>query len=118
MADYTPKFTPGQDITPTASAPVTAGRLVTVSGDNSVALSQAGDISLGVACRDAAVNDRLPVTRGGVQNLTAEGAIAAGDRVAAADDGKVETAGEDAPELGTALAAAADGATVPVALDR
>lgn len=118
MAEYLPLFTPGQAVTFTASAAVTGGQLVEVTGDRAVAPAAADSPSVvGVAGYDAAAGDPVTVFAGGVQQLVASGAIAAGDRVAAAADGAVATLGVATNPVGTALTAAADGATVQIKLD-
>lgn len=122
MPDYVPLFTPGKDVTHTAAADVIGGRLVEAAASTTATSRRARHaaagslITLGVAGRDAKAGEIFPTTRGGVQRLIAAGAIAAGDRVAAAADGKVATA--TAATLGTALTAAADGATAQIQLDR
>lgn len=120
MADYLPKFKPGQAITRTASATVTGGRLITVAGAHAAADSTTW---LGVASHDAANGDSVGVYCDGVQKLTASAAIAAGDRVKCAAAGKVATltAGSDAYDrlVGIALeAASADGDKILVKLVR
>ncbi len=121
MADYSPKFKPGDDITFVASAAVTGGQLVIVSGVNSVAPSGgASAIWVGVARQDAAITENVVVCRGGVQKIVASGAITAADRVLPAAAGKVITigAGSTAHAVGTALTTVADGAVVLVLMDR
>lgn len=121
MADYSPKFTPGNDFTQTAGAAIVGGQLLVVSAANTVIASSASAANwLGVARFDAASGDKVTVTRGGVQRLVASGAINAGERVIPATAGKVATiaAGNVAHSVGTALTTVADGALVTVALDR
>lgn len=120
MADYLPKFKPGQAITRQASAAVTGGQLVTVAGAPAAADSATW---LGVASHDAESGDLVGVYCDGVQKLTASAAISAGARVKCAAAGKVATltAGTDAYDrlVGIALeAAAADGDTILVKLVR
>lgn len=107
MADYLPRYTPGDAITQTASAAITGGRLVEVSATGTVAT--AGDASnkvVGVAAADvAASGDRclvFPTRGGGVHKLVASGAITAGDGVVSDTDGKVQSA---PTSLATAAAA-------------
>jgi len=118
MGDYSPKFKPGQDITLTASGPITGGQLVAVSGVNTAAPT-GGSVPnwLGVARQDAATGDKVVIVRGGVQKLVASGAVTAGDRVIPATAGKVATS-TAANTVGTALTTAVDGAIVLVAMDR
>lgn len=119
MGDYTPVYKPGQTITSTASAAITGGQLLEVSGDNTVAPAAAGSLKVvGQAGHDAAIGARVTIHAPGrpVCEATASGAIAAGDRLKAAAAGKVAkyVDGTDAATLvvGVALAAAADTATV------
>ncbi len=118
--DYLPKFKPGQAITRTASATITAGQMVTVAGAVAVADSVT---FLGVAGRDAVTGQTMGVWCDGVQRLTASAAIAAGDRVKCAAAGKIATltAGSDAYDrlVGIALeAATADGDVIAVKMAR
>lgn len=116
MAQYTPLFTPGAAITYSAGGEITGGQLVEITGDRVIEVAAAGSTTVvGVAAFDAAVGDDVTVFTGGVQRPLAAGAIAAGDRVAAAEGGKVATA-EDAT-IGLALAAAADGAPAQIKFD-
>jgi hypothetical protein len=110
MADYLPKFKPGQAVTFTASAAVTGGRLVEVTGNRAVgpATADAADV-VGVAGFDGISGDPVTVyTRaGGVHGLVASGAIAAGAKVISAAAGKIATIGAGANPIGIALEAAA-----------
>lgn len=113
MADYLPLFTPGASVTFTATAAVTGGRLVEITGDREVEHAAASSTKVaGIAGFDAAEGELVTVYSGGVQRPIASGDIAAGDRVAAAADGKVVTA--TTGTIGLALASAADGETVQV----
>lgn len=107
MADYTPRFKPGEAITQTASAAITGGRLVAVSGNGTVATAAADSNKVvGVAANDvAASGDKFlayTLRGGGVHKLVASGAITAGDGVVADTGGKVKTA---PTSLATAAAA-------------
>ena len=118
MADYLPHKKPGEAITLTASADLTGGRLVSVTGANTVANSGA-DVAtvIGVAGRDAKSGEKVLVyTRaGGVHPLVASAAIAAGARVISAATGKIATIGAGANPIGIALqAAAADNDVIDV----
>ena len=111
-ADYVPKFIPGAAVTYTAEADVIGGRVVEVTGDRAV--SHAGAAStkaVGVAARDSKAGDRVLVhhLNGQVHRLVTAGAVAAGDRVATAANGKVATATENTVGLALTSAAAADG---------
>jgi predicted RecA/RadA family phage recombinase len=93
MAEYLPLHKPGQAITRTASAAITAGQLVTVSGVGTVAPSAAADVPwLGVAAFDAASGAQVTVFCGGTQRLVAgTGGITAGQLVHAGATGTVIT---------------------------
>lgn len=110
MADYLPKFTPGKAITLTASADVTGGRLVEVTGNRTVgpAAADVADV-VGVAGTDALSGEKVLVypRPGGVQRLVASGAIAAGVKVISATGGKIATVGAGANPIGISLQAAA-----------
>lgn len=110
MADYLPKFKPGQAVTFTATADVIGGRLVAITGNRSVGPAGADSaVVVGVAGYDAVAGDQVTVyTRpGGVQALVASAAIAAGAKVISATAGKVATLGAGANPIGIALEAAA-----------
>jgi predicted RecA/RadA family phage recombinase len=110
MADYLPKFKPGQAVTFTASADVTGGRLVALTGNRAVAPAGADSAAvIGVAGFDALAGEKVTVyTRaGGVHGLVANGAIAAGAKVISAATGKAATIGAGANAIGIALEAAA-----------
>ena len=120
MADYRPKFKPGQAITRTLTGTVTGGRLVTVAGAHAAADSTTW---LGVVDKDGVSGDVVGVYRGGVQYLVASAAISAGAPVKAAAAGKVVTYvdGTDAQLrlVGIALeAAAADGDVIACVMAR
>lgn len=117
MGEYVPKFNPGQAVTYTASAAVTGGQLVEVTGDRSVAPATANSTkTAGVAGFDAKAGESVTVYSGGGHRLKAAGAIAAGDTVSAAAGGAVAKDGT-AP-VGLALSSAPDGNLADVALDR
>jgi len=121
MADYLPLYTPGESITRQASAAITGGQLVAVSGSGSVAPTSAATAAfVGVAGFDAASGADVTVRVGGVQRLTAVGAIAAGDIVVAAAGGGVATnaAPGAGQQVGVALAAAANGARAEILMVR
>ena len=119
MTEYLPKFKPGQTVTFTATAAITGGQLVEVSGDRSVAPAGAASTKVvGVAGHDAKSGDLVTVHMGGVQHIASTAAaITAGAAVQAAADGKV-VAGTTAP-IGIALnAVPAAGGDVQVLMDR
>lgn len=95
MADYVPIFKPGQEITQTVGATaVVAGNLVALSAANTVIPTTAATAAwLGVATTDGAIGAKVGVASGGVQELVASAAIAAGALVVAAAAGKVATIG-------------------------
>lgn len=115
MADYTPVFTGGTaPITLQVSAAVTGGRLVEVTGNSTVGPAGAASTKLvGVAAFDQAVVgakvDVWPLP-GIVHEVTASGAISAGDGIVAGAAGVVVTVGAGTFQqlAGCALAAAAD----------
>lgn len=118
MADYLPKFKPGQAVTFTASADIIGGRLVEVTGNLTVgpAGADAADV-VGVAGFDVLAGEKVTVyTRaGGVHRLVANGAIAAGVKVSSAAAGKVQTLGGTTNPVGLTLeAATADNDVVDV----
>ena len=94
MSDYLPRYKPGQAITSQASAAITGGRLVAVSGSGTVATAAADSaLVVGVAAFDvAASGDKVTIFNGGVQKLVASGAITAGAGVVSDTGGKVKSA--------------------------
>jgi hypothetical protein len=119
MADHIHLFKPGAAVTCAASADVTGGRLVEISGDREVQHAAAASAKVfGTAARDVKSGDDVLVLRGGIQELVASAAITVGARVAAAADGKVATVGADEPSVGLAVtAAAAADDLIQIALD-
>lgn len=130
MAEYLPVKNPGQALPLAASATITGGQLVAVSGVSTVAPAGANALNVvGVAAFDAAVGDQVTVFGGGVQELTTTGTVTAGDLVVAAANGTVSTlAAVTTPTaadvtntraiLGVALTTATTGLKVQVKLDR
>lgn len=118
MADYQPPYTGGTaPITLKTSAAVTGGRLVEVTGALTVGPAGAASTKVaGVAAYDQATVggyvDVWPLP-GIVHEVTASGAVAAGDGLAAGAAGVVSTIGAGTFQqlVGCALAAAADTAT-------
>lgn len=114
MPEYTPVFaTGGAPITLQASATVTGGRLVEVTGNGTVGPAGAASTkAIGMAAYDAASGGKVGVwpLPGVVHECTAAGAIAAGDGVVAAAAGAVATVGAGTFQqlVGVAMAAAAD----------
>lgn len=110
MADYLPKFKPGQAVTFTASADVIGGRLVSITGARTVGPSAADAATvIGVAAFDALSGEKVTVfpRPTGVHQLVASAAIAVGAKVITAAAGKVATVGAGANPIGIALEAAA-----------
>lgn len=122
MPEYLPAKAPGSDLTFTASAAVTGGQLVRVSGSGTAApVSAASADWLGVAAYDTGNGANVTVFTGGVQLLTTTGAVTAGQNVEGAAGGTVaaHTNGTaDANVVGLALTSAAGGAKVSVQLLR
>lgn len=121
MAEYLPVFKPGQAVTLKASATVTGGQVVAVTGSGTVGPAGAASVAwVGVAANDAATNDNVTIFSGGVQSLTASGAITAGAAVATGAAGTVATSATptSAEIVGIALTTAANGAKVRVAFLR
>lgn len=130
MAEYLPIYKPGQALTLKASAAITGRQVVAVSGSGTVAPAGANSTAVvGVAAFDAATNDNVTIFAGGVQAVTASGAITAGDLVVSAAGGQVSTlAAVTTPTaadvtntraiIGTALTTAANGAVVRVQFAR
>ena len=121
MAEYLPIHAPGQAITLKASASITGGQVVAVSGSGTVAPAGADSTAwVGVAGNDAATNDNVTIWCGGTQSVTAAGAITAGDPVECAAAGALATAASVTAStyVGVALTTAADGAKVRVRFDR
>lgn len=116
MAEYLPKFIPGQAISLTASTKIEGGQLLEVTGAGMVGVAGADSAKVvGVAGVNAASGDRLTVYRGGVQRLVAAGAITAGAAVYAAASGKIQSSGTN--KVGIALTSAAkQGDIVDVAI--
>lgn len=111
MGDYIPVFKPGQDVTMTAGAAIVGGELVYVSAANAVQKTSASTAAwLGVATTDAASGAKVGITSGGVQELIASAAIAVGDVLVPAANGRVAPIGAGtnyAHVVGIALAAQA-----------
>lgn len=90
MGDYLPKFKPGDSITRTASAVITGGQVVVVSGSGTVAPAAAADTKwLGVAGHDTAIGEPVTIFKGGIQRPLVAAAVTAGDQVVTAANGRV-----------------------------
>lgn len=115
MADHTPLFKPGQEVTLTASATIVGSNVVVVSGDETVAPSSgASAAAVGVAKYDAASGAKVGVVFGGVHELVASGTINAGDPITSAAAGAVAAFSGTTYStiIGKALKAAASGKVV------
>ena len=114
MAEYTPIHTTGTiPWTLQASVPVVGGRLVESTGTRTVGPAGAASVKvLGVAAYDAAAGAKVAVwpLAGCTHKVTATGAIAAGDNLAAAANGTVApiAAGTFGQLVGVADGPAAD----------
>ena len=92
MAEYIPLFKPGNAVPRVASATITAGQVLAVSGSGTVGPAGANALNwVGVAGFDAASGDTVTTFAGGVQRLVASGGITAGDLVVCAASGAVST---------------------------
>lgn len=109
MSDYTPVYVPGKVITLTASAAVSGGDLLVVSGSGTVAKLAFGasqQVIVGVAADDTPVNGRVTVyARGIVHESVAMGTVTAGDLLTTPITGdtagsQVKTAPPDANSAG------------------
>lgn len=122
MAEYSPLHIPGKAFTRQASAAITGGQLVRVSGSGTVAPTSAASADwLGVAGFDAGNGDDVTVYSEGVQRLVASGSITAGALVEGAAAGAVasHTNGtNDFNVVGVALTTVTNGQLVEVSLLR
>nr|WLJ25491.1 MAG: capsid fiber protein [Corynebacterium phage HS01] len=107
-------YTPAQNPTVKAQADLKAGTFIQLAGDidgrNPVAKTAgAGAQVFGVPATDVAKDGYVMVYRAGhIVEVESNGAIAAGDPVAAAASGKATKAAEAAPVVGIAVSAAAN----------
>lgn len=113
MAEYT-IVAPAGPQSSTASATITGGQLLEVTGDNTVGPAGAASLKIvGQACHDAASAAGVTYySDGPIREATASGAVSAGDLLIGAAAGKVAAGTTANAVRGVALAAAADGATV------
>lgn len=121
MAEKLPIYKPGQALTSQASATITGGQLVAVSGSGTVGPAGAASTAwIGQAAFDAANGDKLTIWAGGVLSLTASGAITAGSPVIAGAAGTVVASATPpaGQQVGVALTTAADTAQVRVQMSR
>ena len=94
MADHLPKFNGGPAVTFTASAAITGGQVVEVTGDRTVGPGTAASAkAVGTAAHDAASGAKVVVhLPGPVDTALSAAAILAGAKVEAAAAGKIQTA--------------------------
>lgn len=122
MAEYLPLHDDGDSITRSASASITGGQLVRVSGSGTVAAVSAASADwLGVAAFDAGSGDNVTVFCSGVQRIVATGTVTQGQLVEGATAGTVAThtnGTNDFNVVGLALTTATAGNTVEVKLTR
>lgn len=113
MADYSPKFIYAEQITSTASATITGGQVLVVSGSGTVAPAGADAANvIGVACTDAASGAYVSYNpRGKVHVTTTAGAVTAGNNAFTGAAGTVDDTGTAANKIGVFLTSAASGAT-------
>lgn len=112
MGDYAPKFLYADQITGVASATITGGQVLVVSGDGTV--GPAGDGAdgtvVGVAAQDAAANTEVSyIPRGKVHETTTAGAVTAGALVSTGAAGTVDDDGGSSPTIGVFLTSAGSG---------
>lgn len=118
LVEYNPVYVPGRAMTLTASAAVSAGDVVEVSGSGTVArVSASASLKvIGVVSTPAQPGHRVMIWgRGPVHELVADGIITAGDLVVATVTpgfGVRAMTGDDDPRalLGVAITSAASGA--------
>lgn len=90
MAGYAPLFKPGEEFTQTASAAITAGQALVVSGQETVAPSSAANAAyVGVAAHDAASGEKVAIIGPAVHEFTSTGTINDGDLIMTAASGAV-----------------------------
>lgn len=116
MADYAPKYLYADQITGTASATITGGQLLVVSGDGTVGPAGADAANvIGVAAQDAASGARVSYCpRGKVHVSTAAAGgngVVAGNNAFSAASGTVDDTGTAANKIGIFLTTAAAGAS-------
>ncbi len=114
MGAYEPKYLYVDTVTGTASATITGGQVVVVSGNGTLGPAGAdSNAVVGVAAQDAAANaDFTYFPRGKIHVSTASGGITAAARVNSGAAGTVAAAAAGVGSIGIALTAAADTAAV------
>lgn len=93
MADYVPILLDADSFTSTASATITGGQIVAVSGSGTVAPAGASALNwIGVAAQDTASGALVTLFGGdSIHNLVASGTVTAGDLVVCGAAGTVAT---------------------------
>lgn len=111
MGDYAPIYLYADQITGTASAAITGGQPLHVSGDDTVAPAPADSHAfIGVAAQDAASGARVSYCpRGKVHETTTASAVTAGNNVFTAAAGTVDDTGTAVNRIGVFLTSAASG---------
>lgn len=111
MGDYAPKFLYADQISGVASAAITGGQLLIVSGDGTVGPAGADATNvIGVAAHDAAQNARVSYCpRGKVHVSTTAGAVTAGSLVYSGASGTVDDTGTAGRHVGVFLTTAGSG---------
>ncbi len=114
MADYAPLFMPGDVVTGVASATITGGQVLIVSGNGTVGPATAdSNAVVGVAATGAASGANVPFHgRGQVHVSVNSGGVTAGARLNAAAAGVVASATAGVGNIGIAMTTASDGALV------
>jgi predicted RecA/RadA family phage recombinase len=114
VTSYLPLYRPGDTVTFTASAALTAGQVVEV-GATDWSVAPAADASakvVGVAGHDAKLGDKVTIELGKpIHELKAVGVITRGQKLEAAAAGSVRTLAAGAA-IFLAVASATDGAAV------
>lgn len=119
MPEFLPHYIEGP-ISMVASASITGGQVLEVTGNMTCGPAGAASTKVcGVAARDAVSGASLTVYIDGVFDLTAAGAIAAGDKVCTGAAGTVSTIGANtfATMIGVALEAISNGSTGRILFD-
>lgn len=114
MGAYEPKFLYGDEVTGTASATITGGQTLIVTGTGTLGPATAGSPAcVGVAAADAVSGDRFAFfPRGKIHVSTASGGITAAARVDTGAGGTVASGAAGVNNIGIALTTAIDTALV------
>jgi hypothetical protein len=98
------KYSDGDRVPMTASAAVSAGEPVTVTGPEQVGPTDGANGFVGVAGADADADEDLPVQFGGVVPAAVTTGVTAGTALAPASDGSVALTGDGTPAAGDTVA--------------